>query len=221
MARPHVTLKLGTSLDGRIATASGESRWITGEAARAEVQKLRAAHDAVMIGAETARRDDPSLLARTEPAPAQQPVRVVVTSRFDIPLQGQLVAGLEHSPLIVFGGERAGSAQRAILEAEGVRIEALPAGERGLDIAAVLARLDALKFASVLAEGGGKLAAALFAADAVNRIEWFRAPIVLGAEGRPAVAALVLARLGDAPRFERVALRELGPDIWESYERVS
>ena len=85
MNRPRVTLKLATSLDGRIATASGESRWITSEASRAEVQKMRAAHDAVMIGAGTARADDPSLLARTEPPPAKQPMRVVLSKHFDVP----------------------------------------------------------------------------------------------------------------------------------------
>ena len=102
MNRPRVTLKLATSLDGRIATAAGESRWITGEAARAAVQALRAAHDAVMIGAQTARADDPSLLARTEPPPAKQPLRVVVTNQLDIPVEGELFAALVQSPLIVF-----------------------------------------------------------------------------------------------------------------------
>jgi diaminohydroxyphosphoribosylaminopyrimidine deaminase / 5-amino-6-(5-phosphoribosylamino)uracil reductase len=221
MPRPRVTLKLATSLDGRIATALGESRWITGEGARAEVQKLRAAHDAVMIGAETARRDDPSLLARTEPPPAKQPARVVLTSQFDIPFEGKLFANPDQSPLIVFGRERASPARHAILEGAGARIQQVAAKDEALDVVAVLERLHALGFASVLAEGGGKLAASFITADAVDRIEWFRAPIVLGAEGKPAVAALALARLADAPRFKRVALRELGPDIWESYERVS
>jgi diaminohydroxyphosphoribosylaminopyrimidine deaminase/5-amino-6-(5-phosphoribosylamino)uracil reductase len=220
MPRPTVTLKLATSLDGRIATASGESRWITGEAARAEVQKLRASHDAVMIGAETARRDDPSLLARTDGV-SLQPARIVLTSRFDIPFEGKLFENLAASPLIVFGAERAGPARQAILEGAGARVEVVPATDGGVDIAAVLARLDALNFGRVLAEGGGKLAAALIAADVVDRLEWFRAPTVLGGEGRPAVAALALTKLADAPRFKRVALRELGPDIWESYERVS
>jgi diaminohydroxyphosphoribosylaminopyrimidine deaminase / 5-amino-6-(5-phosphoribosylamino)uracil reductase len=221
MQRPRVTLKLATSLDGRIATASGESKWITGEAARAEVQRLRAAHDAVMIGAETARRDDPSLLARTEPPPSKQPARVVLTSRFDIPFEGKLFANLTQSPLIVFGGERAGSARQAILEGAGARIEPAPLAAQGIDIAAVLARMVVLGIASVLAEGGGKLAASLITADAADRIEWFRAPLVLGAEGQPAVGALALAQLAGAPRYRRVALRELGPDVWESYERVS
>jgi diaminohydroxyphosphoribosylaminopyrimidine deaminase/5-amino-6-(5-phosphoribosylamino)uracil reductase len=213
-------LKLATSLDGRIATASGESRWITDDAARAEVHKLRARHDGVMIGAETARRDDPSLLVRADPE-GIQPARIVVTSRFDIPVEGKLFAGLDQSPLIVFGAERVNPAQQAILEGAGARVEAVAASDGGVDIAAVLARLDALNFGSVLAEGGGKLAATLIAADAVDRLEWFRAPMVLGGQGRPAVAALAIANLADAPRFRRVALRELGPDIWESYERVS
>ncbi len=222
MSRPHITLKLATSLDGRIATASGESRWITGEAARAEVQKLRAAHDAVMIGAETARRDNPSLLARTAPAPKRQPARIVLTSGFDIPFEGKLFDSFEQAPLIVFGAERAGPARQAMLEGAGARVEHAPTAEGGgIELGAVLSRLEELGFARVLAEGGGRLAASLIAEDVVDRIEWFRAPIVLGAEGKPAVGLLSLTKLADAPRYSRVALRELGPDVWESYERVS
>src|SRR5690349_3431586 len=111
MSRPHIILKLATSLDGRIATAAGESRWITSEAARAEVQQLRASVDVVMIGAGTARADDPSLLARTEPPPAKQPMRVVVTTKFDLPFEGRLFEALDQSPLIVFGAERTGPAR--------------------------------------------------------------------------------------------------------------
>ncbi|MFT3726850.1 MAG: RibD family protein [Terricaulis sp.] len=218
MARPHVTLKLATSLDGRIATASGESRWITGDLARAEVQRLRAAHDAVMIGAGTARADDPSLLARSQPPPAKQPARVVVTSRFDIPFEGKLFAQLDQSPLYVFGGARTSPAKQAILEGAGARVEQLP-GAR-VEVSAVLERLAALGITRVLAEGGGALAASLITAACVDHIEWFRAPILLGAEGRPAIGALALAQLSLAPTWRRVALRELGPDLWESYERA-
>lgn len=221
MKRPTVTLKLATSLDGRIATAAGESRWITGEAARAEVQRLRASHGAVMIGAETARRDNPSLLARIEPAPPRQPIRVVVTSRFDIAPDSALVAGLNQSPLIVFGADRSGPARRAILEAAGVQVEGVPHGASGLDVSAVLSRLAALGVASVLVEGGGKIAAALIRANVVDRLEWFRAPILLGASGRAAVGELDFRALAQAPAWRRVALREVGADLWESYERVA
>jgi diaminohydroxyphosphoribosylaminopyrimidine deaminase/5-amino-6-(5-phosphoribosylamino)uracil reductase len=221
MSRPHVTLKLATSLDGRIATASGESQWITGEAARAEVQKLRAGVDAVMIGAGTARADNPSLLARTEPPPAKQPMRVVITRRFDIPFEGRLFESLDQSPLIVFGGERAGPARQAILEGAGARIEtAPPAHKERLSLPVVLSRLRALGVERLLAEGGGELAAALIDEEFVDRLEWFRAPIALGGGARPAIAPLALGKLADAPAWRRVALREIGPDLWESYERA-
>lgn len=220
MSRPRVTLKLATSLDGRIATAAGESQWITGEASRAEVQKLRAAHDAVLVGAETVRTDNPSLLARTEPAPAKQPTRVVVTTRLEIPPDAKMFGDVAIAPVIVFGAPRVSPARHAILEAMGARIEAVETGLGGIDMSAVLERLAALGIGSVLVEGGGKIAASLIEAGVVDRIEWFRAPLVLGGDGRPAIADLTYDALADAPRFKRVALRELGPDVWESYERA-
>jgi diaminohydroxyphosphoribosylaminopyrimidine deaminase/5-amino-6-(5-phosphoribosylamino)uracil reductase len=220
MDRPHVTLKLATSLDGRIATASGQSKWITGEAARAEVHKMRAAAAAIMIGAGTARADDPSLLPLTEPPATTPPARVVITNAFDIPFEGKLFAHLDRSPLIVFGRQWRGTARQAILEGAGARVETAPALDQGLDMAAVLARLREIAPGPVLAEGGGGLAATLVTQGLVDRLEWFRAPILLGAEGRPAVAALALAQLAEAPKWRRVAVRELGPDLWESYERV-
>ena len=220
MPRPRVTLKLATSLDGRIATAAGESQWITGEASRAEVQRLRAAHDAVLVGAETVRKDNPSLLARTQPEPAKQPARVVVTTRLDIPPDAKMFGDVARAPVIVFGVPRVSPARHAILEAMGARIEAVETGLGGIDMSAVLERLAALGIGSVLVEGGGKIAASLIAADVVDRIEWFRAPLVLGGDGRPAIADLTYDALADAPRFKRVALRELGPDVWESYERT-
>ena len=220
MPRPRVTLKLATSLDGRIATAAGESQWITGEASRAEVQRLRAARDAVLVGAETVRKDNPSLLARTEPAPAKQPTRVVVTTRLEIAPDAKMFGDVAIAPVIVFGAPRVSPARHAILEAMGARIEAVETGLGGVDMSAVLERLAALGIGSVLVEGGGKIAASLIAAGAVDRIEWFRAPLILGGDGRPAIADLTYDALADAPRFKRVALRELGPDVWESYERA-
>jgi diaminohydroxyphosphoribosylaminopyrimidine deaminase/5-amino-6-(5-phosphoribosylamino)uracil reductase len=220
MARPHVTLKLATSLDGGIATTSGQSRWITGEAARAEVQRMRASVGAVMIGAGTARADNPSLLARTEPPPERQPMRVVVTTRLEIAPEGRLFEGLASSPLVIFGAERASPARRAILEGAGAQVEQVQRAGEGLDVAVVLGRLSELGIATVLVEGGGKLAGALIKADAVDRLEWFRAPIVLGSDGKPGIAELGLNQLADATAWKRVALRELGPDLWESYERA-
>ncbi len=218
MNRPHVTLKLATSLDGRIATVAGESRWITGEAARAEVHKMRAGVDAVMIGAGTARVDNPSLLARTDPQPARQPKRVVLSRSFDVPVSGRLFEHLEESPLIVIGEDP--NARSSALELAGARVGyVIDMASEGPELALAFLHSN-LDICSVLAEGGGVLSAALIKAGLVDRIEWFRAPMLLGAEGRPAIGGLALAALAEAPKWRRVAVRELGPDLWESYERA-
>ena len=221
MSRPTVTLKLATSLDGRIATGAGESRWITGEAARAEVQKLRTAHDGVLIGVGTARADDPELLARTTPPPRRQPVRVVMDTEFSLAPRGRLFDALDRATLLVIGAADGDAARRKVLEAAGALTAGVARGPVGVDVDAALAAMLERGIARVLCEGGGQLAASLIAAEVVDRLEWFRAPMVLGGDGRPGVAALALSSLAAAPRFKRVALRELGPDIWESYERVS
>lgn len=215
-----VTLKLATSLDGRIAMASGESRWITGEAARAAVQVMRAAADAVMVGAGTVRADDPSLLARGEPAPPRQPARVVASATLELPLAGRLFQRIDESPLYVLTCAGADAARAAALERAGARIVYAASAGDGIDWTEGLRRLSDIGLARILAEGGGGLAGALLAAGAVGRIEWFRAPILLGAEGRPCVGPLRLKALVDALSWRRVALRELGPDLWESYERA-
>jgi diaminohydroxyphosphoribosylaminopyrimidine deaminase / 5-amino-6-(5-phosphoribosylamino)uracil reductase len=219
--RPHVTLKLATSLDGRIATAAGESRWITGEASRAEVQKLRADAQAVMIGVGTARADDPELLTRTDPPPRRQPVRVVLDTEFSLAPSGRLFDSLDRATLLVIGASDGDQVRRKALEAAGARTDGVSRGPVGIDAEAALVALWDHGIERVLCEGGGQLAASLLVAEVVDRLEWFRAPIVLGAEGRPGVGRLALTQLSQAARWRRVALRELGPDIWESYERVS
>lgn len=220
MARPHVTLKLATSLDGRIATPSGESRWITGPMARAEVQRMRAASDAVLVGIGTARADDPLLTARTEPPPARPPIRVVLDRKLSLSPTSILARTAKEAPVVVLSTRDWPNPPQALVNL-GVEIMlARPAPGEG-EIAAALRALElGHEVAHVLVEGGGVVAAAFLREGLVDRIEWLRAPIVLGGDGRPAVAALALTTLSDAPAFRRVALRELGPDIWESYERV-
>lgn len=220
VSRPAVTLKLATSLDGRIATAAGESQWITGEPARAEVHRLRAGHDAVLVGSGTALADDPELSARTEPAPARQPVRVVLDSRLRTSTASRLARTLALGPVLVIGARDADRGLAAALEAQGVRVALVPRGLDGLDLPAALAAMQAaFGVGTILIEGGGQVAGSFMAAGLVDRIEWFRAPIVLGADARPAIGPLALERLADARRYVRVAVRETGPDLWESYER--
>jgi diaminohydroxyphosphoribosylaminopyrimidine deaminase/5-amino-6-(5-phosphoribosylamino)uracil reductase len=220
MTRPRVTLKIATSLDGRIATAAGESRWITGEAARAAVHQLRAGHDGVLIGSETAVVDDPELTVRGAIAPLHQPLRVVLDSRLRLSATSRLMRTLAIAPLLVITAHDADRDQTAALEAAGARIGRVTRGLDGLDIPEALAQMhDTHGVDALLLEGGGRVAASFVAAGLVDRIEWFRAPILLGAEGRPAIGPLPMPALADAPRFTRVAVREAGPDLWESYVR--
>lgn len=220
--RPQVTLKIATSLDGRIATAGGESRWITGEDARAAVHRLRAAHDGVLIGSETAIVDDPELTVRLDEVAARQPLRIVMDSRLRLSPSSRLMKTLAIAPLLVIGARDADRSLVAALEAAGARVGLSPRGLDGLDLAAVLDMLKSTHGVDrLLIEGGGRIAASCIAANCIDRIEWFRAPILLGAEGRPSIGPLAMASLSAAPRFTRVAVKEAGADLWESYERVT
>lgn len=204
----QVTLKLATSLDGRIATAEGESRWITGEAARLEGHRLRAGHDAILVGVETVLKDDPELTARLPGRSVDQPLRVVLDSRLRTPATAKL-AGANALILTAVEPRPVGGAEVRRVEAE----EGRPA------VPAVLKALKAAGVGSVLIEGGGQVAAAFLRAGAVDRLEWFRAPILLGGEGRPCVAALALAKLAEAPKFRRLGVEPVGDDLWERYAR--
>lgn len=207
--RPRITLKLATSLDGRIATASGESQWITGEEARLEGHRLRASHDAILVGVETVLKDDPELTARLPGRSVDQPLRVVLDSRLRTPATARLAG---ENTLILTSDE-----PRVIGAA---RVQQVAAEDGRPAISAVLSALSAAGVTSVLIEGGGQVAASFLKAGVVDRLEWFRAPILLGGEGRACVAGLALAKLADAPKFQRLSVQVVGDDLWERYERL-
>ncbi|HEY3695655.1 RibD family protein [Phenylobacterium sp.] len=212
-----ITLKLASSLDGRIATAAGESRWITGPQAREAVHRLRAAHDAVLVGVETALADDPELTVRTPGFSGRQPARVVLDSRQRLADGCKLVAGAREIPTYVV----ATTPPEPRLVQAGVRVLTVPAlGEDRPELKSVAAALAAEGLDSLLVEGGGQVAASFLRCGLVDAIEWFRAPMVIGGEGRPAVGALALTALSAAPRFRRIDVSLLGDDLWERYRRV-
>lgn len=212
-----VTLKLATSLDGRIATASGQSKWITGERSREAVHRLRSEHDAVLVGAETALADDPELTVRLAAYLGRQPARVVLDSRQRLPTQSRLVATAREIPTYVV----ATTAPQTRLTDLGVRVLQVPAvGEDRPELKAVLEVLRREGLRKLFVEGGGQVAASFLRCGLVDRLEWFRAPIVIGGEGRPAIGALAIAGLADAPHFRRTEVREVGDDLWERYERI-
>ena len=209
-----VTLKLATSLDGRIATASGESRWITGEASREQVHRLRAEHDAVVIGIETALADDPKLTVRLPGYAGRKPARVVLDSRQRLTPDCKLARTARETPTFVV----ATTPPEPALTAAGVRVLTAPAlGEDRPDLKKVVEALAAEGLSRLFVEGGGQVAGSFLRCGLVDAIEWFRAPIVLGGEGRPAIGALAVAALAQAPHFRRVEVRPLGDDLWERY----
>ena len=211
----RVTLKLATSLDGRIATATGESRWITGPAAREAVHRLRAVHLNVLVGVDTVIADDPELTVRLGGYVGVQPRRIVFDSRQRIPQTAALVATAKRTPTLVVTTT---SSNKRLTDA-GVTVLEVPANKGRVDVAAALKALEGAGVASILVEGGGQVAASFLNANAVDALEWFRAPIVLGDEGLPAVGAFVLKDLAAAPRFRRIAVEAVGDDLWERYER--
>jgi diaminohydroxyphosphoribosylaminopyrimidine deaminase/5-amino-6-(5-phosphoribosylamino)uracil reductase len=216
--RPLVTLKLATSLDGRIATASGESRWITGPAARERAHLLRAMHDAILVGTDTVTADDPELTCRLPGLAGRSPVRVVLDRRLRIPATAKVFGAPAASPVWVVTAPEADQARGTALRDRGVEIieaEGDPAG--GFDLAAVLDTLGGRGLTRLLVEGGGRLAAALLRQRLVDRLVWLHAPVLIGGDGVPAVAPLGFAALADAPQFERLACETLGDDVMTTF----
>ncbi|MCH8489506.1 MAG: RibD family protein [Oceanicaulis sp.] len=214
----RVTLKLATSLDARIALASGESKWITGPEARDAVHHLRADHDVVLTGVGTILADDPLMTARPggEPA-ARQPLRAVLDTHLRTPPGCAL---LTQGPAVLFHGDDVPASAVKALEAAGARCVERRAGPSGVDIVEVLEWFASESSSSVLVEAGGRVAASAIRARVVDRIEWFRAPVLLGGDGLPAMAALGLETLGAAPMFRRTDTSACGADIRETWERA-
>ena len=220
--RPLITLKVASTLDGRIALAGGESRWITGEASRARAHLMRAQHDAVLVGGATAKADDPELTVRLPGLEDRQPVRILLDRDLTLPLTTKLVTSAGTHPVsIVVGPGVAGSRGEAHRAAGVDLIEAPLAQDGRLDLQAVMTELARRGLTRILVEGGGRLGAALLGQDLVDRLCWFRSATVIGADGIAAAGPLSLAKLSEMPRFQRIAVEALGEDLLESYKRRS
>lgn len=217
--RPLVTLKLALTLDGRIATSSGESRWITGPEARRAVHTLRATHDAVLVGAGTARADDPDLRVR-DLGVTYQPLRIVASANLGVPADSQLGQSARESPVWLIHCPGAPQPAQAAWVATGAELILCPQSREGLDMAAMLCILGARGLTRVFCEGGGALAAALLRADLVDELVVFAAGKLIGAEGRAGIGPLGLDALSDAPRFELHSLRVAGGDVMQHWRRA-
>jgi len=221
--RPLVTLKLATTLDGRIATKNGASRWITGEAARARAHLLRTRHDAVLVGSGTAVLDDPRLDVRLEGLATTSPVRVVLDGRLRLPLTHDLVRRARQQATwlitrVPVGRDWADRDRVAAYKGAGVEVMTVGTDAAGrLSLQAALEALGQRGLTRVLVEGGGGVAAGLLRLGLVDRLAWFRAPRIMGGDGLPAVAGFGLEDLADAPAFVLTDMARIGNDVLETY----
>lgn len=208
---PFVTLKLATTLDGRIATQSGESRWITGPEARRAVHAMRMAHDAVMVGSGTALADDPDLTVRDMGA-VRQPLRIVVDGALRLSPQSRLGRTAAEHPVWLLHADQAPVAQVAGWSATGATLIAVPRADGHLNLTAAMQSLAARGVTRVFCEGGAGLGAALIRGGLLDELALFTAGALIGQEGRAALGPLALTALADAPRLRLLQATTVGAD---------
>lgn len=217
--RPLVTLKLASSLDGRIATRAGESKWITGPAARAAAHLLRAESDAIMVGSGTALADDPELTCRLDGMEDRSPLRIIVDGRLRLPLTSKVVTSAGDYPTWVLTLENADPDRIAALQDCGVDVILLPEGpDHTVDLGAALLTLGESGVTRVLVEGGAHLAAGLIRAGMVDQLAWFRSSRLIGGDGLAALVGFGMDKLSQTPNFKRIDTRPIGPDVLELYK---
>lgn len=212
-----MTLKLATSLDGKIALGNGQSEWITGERAREQGRMLRGEHDAIAIGSNTAVIDNPQLTTRIKDQ--ADPIRVIFDTKLRLSPKSNLAQTAEQTPVWVFTEKTSGDVANTLKDL-GVKLFQTPVSLK-IELESALGTLLDNGVKTLLLEGGGTLAASFFEIGAIDRIAWFRAPIILGADGRSGIGNLALQELSNAKRFSRVSIEEIGDDLYEQYEQVS
>jgi diaminohydroxyphosphoribosylaminopyrimidine deaminase/5-amino-6-(5-phosphoribosylamino)uracil reductase len=209
---PFVTVKYAQSLDGRIATSTGDSQWISGPAALRLAHKLRAEHDAIIVGIGTVLADDPELTVRLVKGP--DPLRVVVDTELRTPLEARVLAGGSAASTLIATGENVDKRRLSKIQNLGAEVLRLPAASNGsrVDLRCLLAELGRRGITSVLVEGGRRIITSMLTARAVDRLVVVIAPKVIG-QGTEAIGNLGITRLNEAITFSSVRTRRLGDDL--------
>jgi diaminohydroxyphosphoribosylaminopyrimidine deaminase/5-amino-6-(5-phosphoribosylamino)uracil reductase len=219
--RPLVTLKTATTADGRIATRSGASQWITGPAARERVHLMRAQHDAIMVGIDTVVHDDPELTCRLAGLEERSPIRVVFDSSLRISDEAQLIQTARAVPTLIVTRDDANTSRAAQIKKSGAEVLSVSGDDGGhVDAGLALTELAKQGITRVMVEGGAVLSAALLRAGLIDRIAWFRAPHLIGGDGKPAFGDLGVESIEDMPAFELLAREAIGDDTLDIYRRL-
>jgi diaminohydroxyphosphoribosylaminopyrimidine deaminase/5-amino-6-(5-phosphoribosylamino)uracil reductase len=219
LGRPLIRLKLASTLDGRIATSTRESQWLTGESARRAAHAMRGRHDAAMIGVGTVLSDDPELTCRIEGFRHAPLVRIVIDSHLRTPLMSRLVRSAQAHPLWLLHRNGADPMRKKALLEAGVKLFELPVSPAGVNLTAAAQVLAKAGLTRVLAEGGGTLAAGLLREKLVDRLAWFHAPGIIGGDGWPAAQGFGVTTLATMPRFVPVSQERWGDDYLTTYRK--
>ena len=216
-SRPNLTLKLATSLDGKIATKTGDSKWITGTLARRYGHFLRMKHDAVLVGSGTALIDNPLLTCRINGINNSRRTRIVLDGQLRLSLESQLVQTAMDTPVILFTNDTNKTDPKKIDELleKGVKVIKSPYSIEGIDLEYVLARLTKIGITRVLIESGGTLATSCLKANLIDEIFWFRSPTIIGNDGLPAIHSLGLDLIDKIYRYDKKSSVSLGDDVMD------
>lgn len=212
--RPYVTIKSAMTLDGKIATAGGDSRWVSGEESRRLVHQMRNVYDAIMVGIGTVLKDDPLLNTRLDDAIGRDPVRVIIDSMLQLPLNSQIFKTARQQKTLLFCSDQAKADQMARLEQVGIEVITLPGTEEILPLDEILVELGKRELCSVLVEGGAEINASLIENGLADRIHLFIAPKIVGGRGAPTpVGGLGAELMKDAIPIKLMETAYCGQDI--------
>ena len=219
--RPLVSLKIASSLDGKIATANGNSKWITGELSRMHGHSLRANHDVILVGINTVLKDDPKLNCRIRGLEKYSPVRVIVDSSLSIPLTSNVLNNLDKIPTIIWTKQNINSPKKKKLINMGVEIIELEKIDNKLNLIEGLTYLSEKGYNKVLVEGGSEISASLMANNLIDKVFLYRSGIFIGGDGLSGIASYNINNLDLIKRYKLLKTRVLDDDVLEEWSLVS
>jgi diaminohydroxyphosphoribosylaminopyrimidine deaminase/5-amino-6-(5-phosphoribosylamino)uracil reductase len=212
--RPFVTLKIAATLDGRIATRTGDSKWISSEASRKYVHELRHAMDAILVGVNTVKTDDPQLTTRLEGKKGKNPKRIILDTNLSIPEDSKVLRNDSPSDTIIITGSSAPLEKRKQIEKTGVQILEAKTSDHVIDLNDLMAQLGQMRITSLLIEGGSRVAASALKAGIVDKICFFYAPKILGGDdGVPMMRGTGPETMSQCIQLKEMTVRHFANDI--------